>query len=153
MATTFYLLEKGIGSGQKRGVGPQAAFKKSLCRFTDPLTPPQSKTDCIHTIEPIPGVILCDGWETKWRHMEVEYFVLVYCPTPQDLENIVVGCLQTAAVAALLSGLVAAILSGGSAGVEAAKVAFVAALEECLRSHLQDFRVEIISESHWTDWV
>lgn len=154
MANEFYILGAGgIGGPVRGGAGAQTAYKRSIAHFRDPLTPPQTKTDCIHTVEPVPGVILCDGWKTFWRYMDVEYFVIVRTPTAQNLQDLTEECLRQAAVAALLSALVSAWLSGGTAAVESAKAAFLAALVECLRSHLQgSVSVDLITESHWTDW-
>ena len=151
MSTDFLLLGTGIQSVVSTGAGMQNAYKKSIARFRDPLTPPQSKTECIHTVEPIPGIILCDGWRTFWRYMDVEYFVIVRTPTQNDLQTIVENCLREAAVAALLSALVAAILTGGGA-IPAAKAAFVAALIDCLSKHVKDAAVDVVTEASWTDW-
>lgn len=151
MTTEFMLLGGGIESPKKTGAGKQTAYKRSIARFRDPLTPPQSKTECIHTIEPIPGVILCDGWRTFWRYMDVEYFILIRTPDQQDLQKILEGCLRDAAVAALLSALIAALITGGAA-IPAAKAAFIAALLDCLKSHLTDVSVDIIADASWSDW-
>lgn len=151
MANDFYLLGNGIGGPHSTGAGKQAAYKRSITRFRDPLTPPQTKTDCIHTIEPIPGVILCDGWRTFWRFMEVEHYIIVRSPNGTELQQLVESCLREGAVAALLSGLAAAFLSGGAA-IEAAKAAFIAALLDCLKRNVADVSIDLGTESHWTDW-
>lgn len=152
MATDFMLLGGGISFAKTTGAGKQIAYKKSIARFRDPLTPPQSKTECIHTIEPIPGVTLCDGWRTFWRYMDVEYFIIVRAPSQQDLQKILEDCLREAAVAALLSALVAALITGGAA-IPAAKAAFIAALMDCLTKHVKDIAVDLTVDAIWTDWT
>ncbi len=113
MAFEFKLYGTG-GAGDRVIVsGKQLAFKRLLASFRDPMTPPRSRTECCHTVEPAPGVILCDGWRTEWSYMECSYYLIVTVPTSQDVAAAVEDCLRCASVAALASALVAVIPGGG----------------------------------------
>lgn len=130
---------------------------QKIAEWGDPLTPPQSETECTSYASgdwPWPaqgGWKTCNGWTTKWRHMEVEAFLDFNGPDDltQDAKDALVTC---ALVGAASAGVVGAITDGAGAAA-AAQTAFVQCLEVKGVQELDKFSVSFRTESHWTDWA
>ena len=144
------------------GALQQQAFADELSRqkigeWGDPLTPPQSRTDCIgYASGKFPwggGWKTCNQWATHWRHMEVEYFLVLNGPLNlgEEMKNAALQCLVVAAGAA---GTTAAATSGAAApaAVAAAKVAFGACIATKGSDLVDKYSLSGDSRSHWTDW-
>ena len=131
--------------------------KSKLAQWGDPLTPPQSKTECIGYAKGNwpwgGGWKTCNQWATRWRHMEVEYFLVVNGPddVSAEVKNVVVQC---AVVAVGAAGTTVALTDGAAApaAVAAAKVAFGACLATKGQELVDKYSISGASSSHWTDW-
>lgn len=125
---------------------------RKVAGWRDPLTPPQSKVDCVKWCQITPWDKWCCGHAVRWRYMDCELFVEVTVATPQDVVKALEECLKEAVITAAIAAIVTAVLSGGS-GVAAAKAAFVASLTHCLSNKLSDIvSVSLPQSCGWTDW-
>lgn len=128
--------------------------RHKIAEWGDPLTPPQSRTECVsYASGNWPwggGWKTCNGWKTQWRHMEVEYFLVVSGPDDLsgEVKNAAVQCAVTAAAAAVGAG----VTTGGSAALGAAKVAFMACISAKGAELAGKFAITLDTPSHWTDW-
>jgi hypothetical protein len=147
----FYLLGGGINSPIPSDAGKQTIYQTCIAHFHDPLTPPQSKTVCVHTIKPVPGVVLCDGWHTYWRYMDVQYMLIVSAPSADELQKVAEGCLREAVVATALSGLISAAV-GNALDLPALEAGFLALLVSCLKKHISGASASITVHAEWTGW-
>lgn len=125
---------------------------RKIAGWRDPITPPQSKTECVKMCQITPWDKWCCGWATRWRYMDCELFVEVRVSSPQDVVVAIEECLKEATITAAVAAIVTAIMTGGG-GVAAAKSAFVSALTICLESKLKDIvSISLFETSGWTDW-
>jgi hypothetical protein len=139
-----------ISREEMLGGRKSAVYERSLATWVDPLTPPQSKTDCINMAR---GDIPFDGewktcveWRTSWRCMRREAVLVVGMGDGPDPKVLCEECLQTAAVAGTLSAVLGSPGSGFAAFVETLKACLLAKAGENL------LRVDVENRGGWTDW-
>lgn len=125
-----------------------AFFARSLGRWIDPTTPPQSRTECVQwATGSYPwggGWKTCTGWKTQFRYMYTHLRTQISTSSPQDISSKLDECLNTAAVAGALS----AVLTSGSAGI----AAFQGTLQSCLVASLPTFvNLAVWTDSAWED--
>lgn len=125
---------------------------RKIAGWRDPLTPPQSKADCVKECSITPWDKWCCGWAVRWRYMDCELFLEVRVATAQDVVSAVEDCLKEAAITSAIAAIVTAIMSGGAA-LPAAKAAFIASLTNCLSKKLSDIiSISVYESCGWTDW-
>lgn len=125
--------------------------------WTDPLTLPESRTQCNSWASgnwPWPatgGWKTCTGWKTEFRHMEVEAFFDVTGPDNlgDDVKNAAGTCMLVAAAAA---GVVGAATDGIGA-VPAAKAAFVGCMKAKGVQELDKYSITYRSNAGWSEWA
>ncbi|CAE6753375.1 hypothetical protein [Nitrospira defluvii] len=124
-------------------------FERDLGRWKDPLTLPQSRTECSNWASgdiPFDGQWrTCVGWTVQWRWMYSTLRVQVSTAKQEDISKALDECLATAGVA----GALTAIATGGSAGLSA----FGASLQACLISKIPSLvSVTPSLPGGWGDW-
>jgi hypothetical protein len=128
-----------------------------IAEWGDPLTPPESETECTSYASgdwpwPAHGQWkTCNGWTTKWRHMEVEAFLDFNGPdnVTEDAKNAVGNC---ALVAAAAAGVVS-IVTDGAGAAAAAQTAFITCLKAKAIQEADKYSVSFRTATHWTDWA
>ena len=132
-------------------------LSQKVAEWGDPLTPPQSETECTGYASgdwPWPahgGWKTCNQWTTKWRHMEVEAFLDFN--GPDDISTDARNAVGTCALVAAASAGIVAIATDGAATAAAAQTAFVACLKVKGVQELDKYSVTFRTASQWTDWA
>jgi hypothetical protein len=132
-------------------------MSQKVAEWGDPLTPPQSETECNSWAEgnwPWPaqgGWKTCTGWATKWRHYEVEAFLDFNGPDDitADARNAVATCALVGAAAAGVIG----IATDGAGAAAAAQAAFIACMKVKGIQELDKYSVTFRTAGGWTDWA
>lgn len=128
--------------------------RKKLSQWGDPLTPPQTKTDCVDWASgdwPWGGSWkTCKGWRTQVRSMQVEAFLVV--SGPDNLGGEVMNAVKRCTVVAAAAAAGAGYASGGTAAVAAAKIAFSACLGTIGSDIAEKYSINVETSSHWSDW-
>jgi len=134
-------------------------LKQKIGEWGDPLTPPESKTECNGwNSGDWPwgggGWKTCVSWGTQWRHMEVEAFLEIYGPDDlnADAHSAVASCLNVA-VAAAVAAIPIGIATDGAGCVAAAMDAFTTCLEAKGIEELAKYSCEFKTDAGWTDWA
>lgn len=127
--------------------------RAKFAQWGDPLTPPQSRTDCakwFKTDHPI-HVKTCVGTRTQWRHIEVQAYVVTDGPAnlAGDIQRAIVNCTIIAAGAAAGFGTATV----GVGALPAAKVAFSACMAQRVSDIAGQYSVHFDTQTHWTDWA
>lgn len=116
--------------------------------WSDPFTPPQSRTTCIGWFKW--GLIkTCSEWKTEWRHMMNRLYIEIDGGGLSIQVEQVQQCFQQAIVSGLVYGIGVAAITGG-AGLPAAQVAFLENFSRCVLLDL--FNVSFPTWSGWSDW-
>lgn len=128
---------------------------QKIGEWGDPLTPPQSETECSKWASgDLPfggGWKTCVGWTTKWRHMEVEAFLDF--DGPDDISDDAKNALGTCALVAAAAGGVIGVATDGAATAAAAQTAFLGCMEAKGAQELDKYSVAFRTTSGWTDWA
>lgn len=130
-------------------------LKQKIGSWTDPLTPPQSRTECNSWARgdlPFGGEWkTCTGWKTEFRHMEVEAFLAVTGPDniAEDAKNAAGVCILVGAAAA---GVVGAVTDGAGAAA-AAQTAFGGCMDLKGVQELDKYAITFETDGGWSDWA
>lgn len=125
--------------------GGRTVWSRRLKDWVDPLTPPQTRTECVKYAQVGP-IKTCVGWKTQTRTMRNTATVIVSLSTPADIKKDIDDCVKTAAVVAAI----AALKSGGAAAIAALEKTFFACMKAKLGSNLVSVKVSITSR--WSGW-
>ena len=125
--------------------------------WTDPLTPPEARTECNSWATgnwpwPASGTWrTCTGWKTEFRHFEVEAFLDATGPDNivQDAINAVGVCIVVAAATAAIAGAA----TDGVAVAATAQIAFTQCLEAKKVQETDKFSLSYRSGGGWTNWA
>lgn len=137
--------ERGRRFYLERSLAPtRTIYERTLARWKDPFTPPQSRAECVKWATG-PGFKICIGWKVQWKWMYTTAYTRVSTADPEDIPRAINECLVTAAVA----GALAAVVSGGSAAIPT----FEGVLKGCLVVKLKSLvSVATWTSSGWGDW-
>jgi hypothetical protein len=130
--------------------------RQEIAVWNDPLTLPQTRTDCIGYASgdwPWPatgGWKTCNQWRTQTRVMQVHASLITSGPADLSAEakNASITCAVVAGVAAAGGG----VASGGSAAATAAKVAFSGCMTAKGYQIADEYQLRVETVSGWTDW-
>lgn len=131
-------------------------LSQKIGHWSDPLTPVQSKTECIGYASgdwPWPangGWKTCNQWKTSFRHMEVEgYFDF---EGPDNLGDDVKKAVSDCALVAVAAGGVIGAITDGAGAVPAAQTAFLACMKVKGIQELDKYSISYRSSAGWSDW-
>jgi hypothetical protein len=157
----------GLGAGGGTSAPPlpsDSLIYHLVAEWSDPFTPPQSRTSCIGWFITDPPWCLfggcsegdriktCSEWKTEWRHMMNRLYIRIDLDDPGEVDaQGVRQCFQQALIAGTVGAIKAAVLTGGKA-LPAAAAAFQESLKWCLLLDFIGIRVSYPTWSGWSDW-
>ena len=125
--------------------GAASSFTRKLGSWTDPLTPPKTRTKCVKYAS-WPGGKTCIGWKTQTKWMKTEATLIVQLKSPKQIKQQIEECMKTAAIGAAIAG----IITGGSAAAVALEKLFFACLTAKLGDEIVSVRIHV--RGRWSSW-